>query len=104
MSDLHMVLIVSLVSQREWGPTELLLALRTALGERETALALCKDLWMMLHSARDEPDGIPRQIKEAAEAAAAELVRTPTRKCGILVCMGRLGRSVRTALLIFVDQ
>ncbi|GAQ85185.1 hypothetical protein KFL_002230050 [Klebsormidium nitens] len=60
--------------ERDWGPTELHLALRSALGDKETAIALAKDLWIMLHGARDEPDGIPRQIKEAAEAAAAELL------------------------------
>jgi hypothetical protein len=35
---------------------------------------LIEHLWPMLVSAQEAPDGIPRQLKEAAEQAAAELV------------------------------
>jgi hypothetical protein len=35
---------------------------------------LIEQLWPMLVSAQEAPDGIPRQLKEAAEQAAADLV------------------------------
>lgn len=38
-------------------------------------MALAAELWALLVSAQEAPDGIPRQLKEAAEQAAAELVR-----------------------------
>jgi hypothetical protein len=34
------------------------------------------ELWPMLVSAVEAPDGIPRQLKDAAEQAAADLVST----------------------------
>jgi hypothetical protein len=48
--------------------------LELVIGQR--GLALMDELWPLLVSAVAAPDGIPRQLKDAAEQAAAELVST----------------------------
>ncbi len=58
--------------QAKFDVQVLFLRLKVALGDKRAAVI--KELCELLASALESPDGIPRQLMEAADQAAAELV------------------------------